>query len=126
MGFIVFVFWIALCFVVASFGKDKNIGWGGALVVSLLFSPLIGAIVVAISSKKAVTTLQWKVYAEAAKKAEYKGEVKEAISLYKDAMYHLENDYHNLSGQDEKIRTGRLEELRTKVEELNNTLASTL
>jgi hypothetical protein len=123
MGFIGFILWVAFCFVVASFGKDKNIGWGGAFVVSLIFSPLIGLIVVAISSKK-VVNLQWKTYAEAAKKAEYKGEVKEAINLYKDAMYHLENDYSNLSGQDEQIRNGRLEELRTKVEELNNTLAS--
>jgi hypothetical protein len=123
MGFLGFILWIVFCFVVASFGKDKNIGWGGAFVVSLIFSPLIGIIVVALSSKK-VVNLQWKTYAETAKKAEYKGETSEAISLYKDAMYHLENDYTNLSNADEQIRNNRLNELRAKIEELNSSLAT--
>lgn len=123
MGLIGFIIWVVCCFVIASFGSDRKIGWAGAFFISLFFSPLIGLIVVAISSKK-TTKLQWKTYAESAKKAEYKGEITEAISLYKDAMYHLENDYTNLSNQDEQIRNNKLNELRAKIEELNLSLTT--
>lgn len=34
--------WIILSIAVASLGKDKKIGFGGLLIISLLFSPLIG------------------------------------------------------------------------------------
>ncbi|WP_340114863.1 SHOCT domain-containing protein [Maribellus mangrovi] len=34
--------WIVLSIVVASLGKDKKIGFGGLLVICILFSPLIG------------------------------------------------------------------------------------
>ena len=36
-------------FVIASFGSKRKIGYSGSLLLSLIFSPLIGAIVVALS-----------------------------------------------------------------------------
>lgn len=48
----IFFGWIALSFVVAWFGDDRRIGFGGALVLSLLLSPLIGAIIVLLSERK--------------------------------------------------------------------------
>lgn len=123
MGVFGLILWVVLCFVIASFGSDRKIGWAGAFFVSLILSPLIGLIVVAISSKKS-TNLKWKTFAESAKKAEYKGEVNEAISLYKDAMFHLENDYTNLSSKDEQIRSNMLRELSAKVDELNLSLTT--
>lgn len=41
-----------LSFIVASFGNERKIGFWGALIVSLFFSPIIGFIVVFLSAKK--------------------------------------------------------------------------
>ncbi|ARS37269.1 hypothetical protein [Pontibacter actiniarum] len=122
MGIFGFILWIALCFAVSSFAKDRNISSTTAFIVALFLSPLVGFIVVALSSKKAPH--QWKAYVEAGKKAEYKGEFKEAVNYYKDAMYHLENDYSNLSDKDEEVRNGRLDQIRMKIEELNKNIIS--
>jgi len=110
--------WVALCFFIGSVGSKRKIGWAGAFFISLLLSPLIGLIVVAFSDKNSATKHKWKEYAESAKKSEFKGEISDAISNYMDAIYHLENDYKNLSQKSEETRSERLADLRMKVEEL--------
>ncbi|MGB0976407.1 MAG: SHOCT domain-containing protein [Prolixibacteraceae bacterium] len=47
-----FLLWIIFSFVIASIGSNRKIGFGGALILSLIFSPLIGLIIVLCSSKK--------------------------------------------------------------------------
>lgn len=42
--------WLVLSFIIGSLGKDKKIGFGGAFLVSLFFSPIIGLLVVIASS----------------------------------------------------------------------------
>lgn len=49
---IILILSIVLSFIVAEAGKNKSIGYSGALVVSILFSPLIGMLAVAISGEK--------------------------------------------------------------------------
>jgi hypothetical protein len=44
--------WVIAAFIVASFGSDREIGFGTALVLCIVLSPLIGAIFVATSKKK--------------------------------------------------------------------------
>jgi len=48
------IIWIVLCFVVASIGSSKNIGYWGTFFISLLLSPLIGLIFALASSPKPV------------------------------------------------------------------------
>jgi hypothetical protein len=46
-----FFAWIVLSFVVASLGKNKNIGYWGTFFLSLFLSPLIGLIIALASSE---------------------------------------------------------------------------
>ena len=47
-----FFLWFVFAFVVAAIGSNRTIGFWGALILSLLLSPLIGIIVVALSRSK--------------------------------------------------------------------------
>ena len=49
---VLFVIWILFSFLVASMGNDRKIGFNQALILSVLLSPLIGAIIVLLSKKK--------------------------------------------------------------------------
>lgn len=51
------VLWVALAFVVAAFGGKRNIGFGLAFILSIIFSPLIGLICVLISDEPKEPTL---------------------------------------------------------------------
>lgn len=42
--------WIALAFVAASLGSDTKLGFGGILLISLIFSPLVGFIVAMVAA----------------------------------------------------------------------------
>jgi uncharacterized membrane protein len=46
-----FIFWIFGAFIVAHYGSLRTIGGFKTLLISLLFSPVIGLIVVALSTK---------------------------------------------------------------------------
>ncbi|MCA0428356.1 MAG: SHOCT domain-containing protein [Bacteroidetes bacterium] len=50
--FVLFLFlWLPLTFVVGWYGADRKIGATAALLISLIFSPLIGLICVALSER---------------------------------------------------------------------------
>ena len=44
--------WIILSVIVAFLGKDRSCGFLGALLLSLLFSPIIGILIVIASKRK--------------------------------------------------------------------------
>ena len=46
------IIWLIFSVLVAAFGESRKIGFGGALATSILFSPLIGFIVTALSKSK--------------------------------------------------------------------------
>lgn len=48
----IIIAWLILSVLVACFGESRKIGFGGALATSILFSPLIGFIVAALSKSK--------------------------------------------------------------------------
>lgn len=52
MSIIIFILWLVLAFVVASGAKNKGRSYGGFLILSLLFSPLIGAFILLILGEK--------------------------------------------------------------------------
>jgi len=49
---LVFVLWVSLSIIIGIIGYKREIGALGAYFVSLLFSPLVGAIVIAASSPR--------------------------------------------------------------------------
>lgn len=91
---VIFILWIILSFVIASAGSSRKIGFGWALFCCLLFSPLIGAIIIILSDKKSdspITTNSHSTkFAEAieqAKMMEFKGQKEQALDKYLDGYY---------------------------------------
>lgn len=122
MTFFIIIFWLLLCFVVGSLGSKKNIGSTAAFFIALLLSPLIGFIVVLASSEKKKVATKWKIEYELAKKAEFKGQMEVALDKYMDALYHLTNDYPNISNAQDKKRQNKISEISMKVESLKTLL----
>jgi hypothetical protein len=121
--------WIAFILLVAAIGKTKRIGFGGALLISIIFSPFIGLIITLLSRQKKDVKEEHKFLAfkELAKKAEFKGQIDQAIDYYMDSLYHLENDYKNL--RDKKLEEGRqnhIKFIKEKIESLKNTKSEKL
>lgn len=112
--------WIALSFLVGYIGQDRKIGFGLALMISLVLSPAVGLVVVLLSEKNSANKNihEFTEHLELAKKAEYKEQVPEAINHYMDTLYHLENDYQNraMSKSDNERRLKLIESLKQKVD----------
>lgn len=70
------------------------------------------------SKNNATTIHKFQQYEEKANRAEYKGNISEAIDNYMDALYHLETDYKNLSKPMEENRRQKVDELKIKVSQL--------
>ena len=110
--------WLVLCLLIASAGGKRKIGWGLSFAASLFLSPLVGLVLVLLSDKKANGPQRWKQYEENARRAELKGNTREAVEGYCDAIYYLENDYPNLSKRELEMREKALERLRAERERL--------
>ena len=114
---IILVLWVILSFIIASFGSGRNIGFGGALICCLLFSPLIGA----LSDRKTNKTSSTKKYIDAieeAKMLEFKGKKAEALDKYLDGYYLYQTALRNkqIFINEQSIRKD--EEFRNKIVEL--------
>jgi hypothetical protein len=131
IGFI--IVWIGLGYAVAEMGKTRRIGHSSALWISILFSPLLGLLIVLISPEVEGSIAQrssggsgggngdrFKVSLDDAKKAEFKGEIEKAISLYQDTLYYLDNDYKNLNDKVEKNRQATIADVRGRIERLKS------
>jgi Na+/melibiose symporter-like transporter len=114
----VFVVWIVFSLLVGMVGKEKNIGFGWAFFWSLLLSPLIGLIITLTSSKKRVKSHAYKSHLEIAKRFEYKNNREAAIESYMDALYHLENDYKQISKPNSIKRDKIISETKDRIEYL--------
>lgn len=114
----VFIGWAIFALLVAFLGSDRKIGFGMALLWSVLLSPLIGLIIVLTSpSNNEATKHVYKQYIESAKKAEFKGNMEKAIDCYQDALYHLKNDYKGVDKSREALIVqieGIISKLQTK------------
>jgi hypothetical protein len=85
---------------------------------------IIGIVLVLIPKKRQPKTEEheYKKHQELAKKAEYKGQISEAIDHYMDALYHLENDYQNLSKKKDEARLKLVASLKEKVDNLKTSI----
>ena len=129
IGFI--IVWIGLGYAVAEMGKSRRIGHSSAFWISVLFSPLLGLLIVLISPEidgKAIQSSsgsiggsngdRFKVSLDEAKKAAFKGEYEKAISLYQDTLYYLHNDYTNLNYKVEQNRQSLIDDIKYQIKEL--------
>lgn len=131
LGVIILV-WIALAFFVAEAGKNKRIGFSSAFWISLLFSPILGLLIILISpevegggksgngSSNSINGDRYKVSLDEAKKAAYKGEIEKSIGLYQDTLYYLDNDYKNINKKADQGRQSLMNDIRERIEELKN------
>lgn len=127
--------WAGCAILAAKIGKRKVLGFYGTLFISLVTGP-IGIIIALLLPLSRVSILdekleflknkRYEVSFDEAKKAEFKGETEKAISLYKDTLYYLDNDYKNLNNKAEKNRQatiadvkGRIEKLMCKLQDIN-------
>ncbi|MEI6049420.1 MAG: hypothetical protein WCS03_11020 [Bacteroidota bacterium] len=112
--YLVFSYWIGVL------GRKRRIGFGLAFLLSLFLSPIIGLIIVLFSKEKIEFNESHKffVYRELAKKAEFKGQIDQAIDNNMDSLYHLENDYQNLDQNLEESRQKYIKEITEKLEAL--------
>ena len=118
----ILVFWILLSFGVGIVGNGKKVGYWGVFWWSVLLSPIVGLIVGLVSPQQLESEVhKFKSHIELGKISEYKGEIKESINHYMDGLYHLENDYKNVSNKKwNESRSQLIEQYKTKVEELKS------
>ena len=110
--------WIILTIMVAMYGSKKNIGLS-AFFISLLLSPLIGFIYVFVS-KDPDFNKPYKQFLDKAKREVYKENYAQAIDDYKNALYHLENDYEDVLGKSAIDRDNLILKLKSKVNDLES------
>lgn len=87
----VVVLWIVFSLIIGFAGSDKKIGFGGALFCSLLLSPIIGLIIVLVSSNKENIFEKYNYALDKGKRAEFKEQFELAEDHYGDALYELNN-----------------------------------
>ena len=117
----VIILWIGFALLVGVVGKNRKIGFGLAFLLAIILSPIIGLVIALLSKTKKDIKEEHKFleYNELAKKAEFKGQIDQAIDHYMDSLYHLENDYKNIKNK--KLEEGRLNHIKNikeKIEEL--------
>lgn len=52
MGFVVFVAWVVVAFIIAKAAKEKGRSYGGYLALGLLLSPLVSGFVLLVVGEK--------------------------------------------------------------------------
>ena len=132
IGFV--IVWIGLGYAVAEMGKTRRIGHSSAFWISVLFSPLLGLLIVLISPevegdarissniRNSVNRDRYKASLDEAKKAAFKGEIEKSLSLYQDTLYYLDNDYDNMNFKAEQSRQSLMNDIRGRIEELKQKL----
>ena len=109
---VVFVIvWFILSALVANLGKNKQIGFNNTFLASLLLSPVIGYIFVLLSPPEPIEELtqttitdRFKYSLDRANRAAFMGQTDKAISLFKDTLNYLENDYDMIRIEAEQNR----------------------
>ncbi len=114
------IFWICCAILVGIVGKERKIGFVMAFFWSIILSPLIGLVITLLSDKikKDENLHKYKLYYEKAKKEEFKENYDLAIDNYKEALYHLKNDYKNLNEKLEASRQEVINRIEIKITKL--------
>ena len=113
---VVFVIvWFILSALVANLGKNKQIGFNNTFLASLLLSPVIGYIFVLLSPPEPIEELtqttitdRFKYSLDRANRAAFMGQTDKAVSLFKDTLNYLENDYAKIRIEAEQNRLAQI------------------
>ncbi|HKK39495.1 MAG TPA: hypothetical protein VJ949_08755 [Cryomorphaceae bacterium] len=88
------VLYIFLAGLVGAYASRKKMGFIGGFLFSVVLTPIIGLIIVHLSSDKEnieeeAAKESWKVYRKEARQLEGNGNRKEALKKYEEALYHF-------------------------------------
>lgn len=109
------IVWFILSALVANLGKNKQIGFNNTFLASLLLSPVIGYIFVLLSPPEPIEELtqttitdRFKYSLDSANRAAFMGQTDKAVSLFKDTLNYLENDYDKFRIEAEQNRQAQI------------------
>ena len=109
------IVWFILSAQVAKLGKNKQIGFNNTFLASLLLSPVIGYIFVLLSPPEPIEELtqstiteRFKYSLDCANRAAFMGQTNKAVSLFKDTLNYLENDYDKFRIEAEQNRRAQI------------------
>jgi hypothetical protein len=109
------IVWFILSALVANLGKNKQIGFNNTFLASLLLSPFIGYIFVLLSPPEPIEELtqstitdRFKYSLDSANRAAFMGQTDKAVSLFKDTLHYLENDYNKFRIEAEQNRQAQI------------------
>jgi hypothetical protein len=109
------IVWFILSTLVAKLGKNKQIGFNNTFLASLLLSPVIGYIFVLLSPPEPIEELtqstitdRFKYSLDSANRAAFMGQTDKAVSLFKDTLNYLENDYDKFRIEAEQNRQAQI------------------
>ena len=109
------IVWFILSALVAKLGKNKQIGFNNTFLASLLLSPVIGYIFVLLSPPEPIEELtqstiteRFKYSLDSANRAAFMGQTDKAVSLFKDTLNYLENDYDKFRIEAEQNRQAQI------------------
>ena len=109
------IVWFILSALVANLGKNKQMGFNNTLLASLLLSPVIGYIFVLLSPPEPIEELtqstitdRFKYSLDSANRAAFMGQTDKAVSLFKDTLHYLENDYNKFRIEAEQNRQAQI------------------
>jgi hypothetical protein len=109
------IVWFILSALVANLGKNKQIGFNNTFLASLLLSPVIGYIFVLLSPPEPIEELtqttitdRFKYSLDSANRAAFMGQTDKAVSLFKDTLKYLENDYDKFRIEAEQNRQAQI------------------
>ena len=109
------IVWFILSALVANLGKNKQIGFNNTFLASLLLSPVIGYIFVLLSPPEPIEELtqttitdRFKYSLDSANRAAFMGQTDKAVSLFKDTLNYLENDYAKIRVEAEQNRQAQI------------------
>lgn len=117
-----FLYWTLLSILVGWTGKGRVIGFWKSFLASFFFSPLLGLAFVALSSCKPEEVHRYKIHFENGQREEFKGNHTLAIDEYKNALFYLCKDYHDLSAELETYRQRKYMEIENRVQSLGGSL----
>ncbi len=102
--FMLFLLFLIPAVIIGNWAKSREIGYWPAFFISLFLTPIIGVIVVAVSSKKENPLAQAVQFYQQAQRHMFKKQYAEAIDKYQDALFEIHNSGANVPQRHKHIK----------------------
>ena len=126
MGFLFFIiflglfFWLGTAFLIASYGRKKQIGFGATFLICLFLSPVVGLVVALLSPEYGTRSTRFEHAYEEARRKEFKGDLPAAIDKYLDALFYLHTDFKKVPAEQLKAHQDLCDIIERKIESLKS------